>query len=153
MRSALNVANLCVTEGTSSTGVFWKTQHKPILKLLAFRFQWVVSAYFHAHSVSCNWRCCRYVQSDVRMSNASRFNGDVRPNTCAAVVYNFDTRYYLVCETPNAVVGKYSVHGYSTDQWLVSGDKLSHEQLVTIPTSPKPEHDGFVLIGLSRVPV
>jgi len=153
VRAALKVANLCVTEARSSTGAFWETQHKLILKLLATRSQWVVSAHFHAHAVSFTWRFCRYVQSDVRLSNASRYNGDVRPITCAAVVCNFDTSYFLVYVTPNAVVGKYSVHRYSTVPWLVSGDEVSHEQLVTIQTSPVLEHLCVVRTGLSRVPV
>lgn len=153
MRVALKVANLCVTEATSSTGAFWETQHKLILKLLAVRFHWVVSAYFHTHAVSFTWSFCRYVQFDVRLVNVSRYNGDVRPITCAAVVCNFDARYILVWVTQNAVVGKYSVYGYSTVPWLVSGDKVCHQQLVTIPTIPALEHECCVLIDLSRVPV
>jgi hypothetical protein len=37
--------------------------------------------------------------------------------------------------------------------WLPSGDVFSYERLLTIPTIPELEHDRFVLIDLSRVPV
>jgi hypothetical protein len=147
------VTNLCVTEATSPTGAFWETQHKLILKLLAVRYLWVVSAHFHAQAVSFTWITCRYVQSDVRLSNISRNNGDVRPIICAAAVCNFDTIYSLVCvTTSNAVIGKYSVHG-STVPWLPSDDIFPHEQLLTLATIPFLEHECFVLTDLSSVPV
>lgn len=125
------------------------------MKLLTVRSLWVVSAHFDAQVVSFTWHFCRYVQSDVGLSNASRNNSDVRPIMCVAAVCNFDTIYSLVwaTTTPNAVVGKYSVHGFSTPPWLPSGDMVSHEQLLTITTIPALEHGCVVRIDLSGVPV
>jgi len=130
-----------------------ETQHKLILKLQTIRSEWVVSAHFHKQAVSFTWMTCRYVQSDVGLSNASRNNGDVRPITCAAAVCNFDAIYSFVFVTPSGVVGKYSVHGYISVPWLPPGDMSCHEQLLTIRTIPFLVHDCFVLTDLSTVPV